>query len=143
MLTQQVTIQYNNPAKPGKKTGSIKTTTGEYFDVWPDKLHLFPQGSTLIIEYQTREWQGKTYKTAVGVVGDTPAAKAAQTKQHNTAAPLAHMNMSRDEHIFVCGALNASIKAGQLSWSDDNLVTAINSFRTAYRSTFGADGDAI
>jgi len=52
MPTEQVTIAYVNPPKPGKKQGSIKTEDGRYFGVWPDKLGGFQKGMTCTIDYE-------------------------------------------------------------------------------------------
>src|SRR4029078_174281 len=52
MPTEQVTIAYVNPPKPGKKQGSIKTEDGRYFGVWPDKLGGFQRGMVCTIDYE-------------------------------------------------------------------------------------------
>ena len=38
-MNKYAQIAYVNPPKPGKKMGSIKTADGEFYNVWPDKLH--------------------------------------------------------------------------------------------------------
>ncbi len=96
--------------------------------MWPDKLHMFPKGATLQIEYQVREFNGKQYKTAVGVVGaqgpqtshttnpPTPAPKS--WPQGDTQRPHTNGNgatgKDRDRHIFVCGVVNNAVRAGKV-----------------------------
>jgi hypothetical protein len=68
MNTKTVKVKYVNQPKEGRKTGSIKTADGEYFDVWPDQLPKFKQGSSYEVEYASREYNGKTYHTVKSIV---------------------------------------------------------------------------
>ena len=148
--TAQVDISFVNPANPGKKMGSIKTRDNITYWVYADKLHLFRPGPC-VIEYDDSPGKdGKPFLKAQGVVNGNGHAMppsdnlgAKQWPAQSTQAPAEQpANMSRNEHIFVCGALNSAIKNGQLTWNDANLVTAINAFRMAYAATFGADDRA-
>src|SRR5437016_10598295 len=67
MPKETVTIAYVNQPKEGKKMGSIKTTNGQYFNVYLDKLGLFGVGQTYEIEYGSREFQGKMYHNVKSV----------------------------------------------------------------------------
>ena len=51
MPVAEITVQYVNFAKPGKKFGSVKSSEGNYY--WgPDNLlHAFQQGEVCKIEY--------------------------------------------------------------------------------------------
>lgn len=51
----QITVQYVNQPKAGKKMGSVKDTTGALYGVWPDKLGLFQPGKAYEIEFKTSE----------------------------------------------------------------------------------------
>lgn len=58
-----IKVLYNNPPKPDKKTGSIKSEDGRIFQVWPDKLANFVVGKSYEIDYSERDWQGKKFHT--------------------------------------------------------------------------------
>lgn len=64
MNKTRIKIQYVNQPKEGRKTGSIKTVDGAYYDVWPDKLAGLLPGAEYDIETTSREFNGKTYITA-------------------------------------------------------------------------------
>jgi hypothetical protein len=70
MTTERVTVQYINEPKPGRKTGSIKTTDGRYFDVWPNLLPQFQKGKSYEIETESREYNSKTYVTAKRIISN-------------------------------------------------------------------------
>ena len=148
MTTANIEIAYVNPPKAGKKQGSIKTATGEYYNVWPDKLHLFKVGPC-VVEYQERLFDGKTFKTAVGVVNgglDFPPSDSVGAKKYDTSVSHAVVHAvapphdyAKNKHIFVCGGLNAAIKAGQVRADDTAGVTIIvENLLEVYGKTLGA-----
>ena len=145
---ETVTVQYVNPAKPGKKTGSIKVTDGRYIDVWPDKLDQFEQNGTYSILTEQREFNGKTYYSLKGMADSAPAPKtngAAPTPAREATplkpVPLAPRETSaRDaERMFVCSLLNAAIQANQIEVGGPELGSVVQALRQTWQQTFGKD----
>ena len=52
--TTRIEIQYVNPPREGKKTGSVKATDGKYYNVWPEKLDQFIEGQSYEVEVEPR-----------------------------------------------------------------------------------------
>lgn len=49
--TIQITAQYVNEPKIGKKMGSVKDTHGNYFYIWPNDLQKISPGQTFTVDY--------------------------------------------------------------------------------------------
>jgi hypothetical protein len=155
MLTATVEIQYVNPPKPGKKMGSIKTKDGTYYNVWPDKLHLFQPGQTQMIEYQERSnGSGGKFLTAVGVVNPAQVQMPASDNFQASGSPAkpwpgpqqsrkSVQEAHKDEMIFVMNQAAAAIRAGQIVVGSPEYIPFINKLRSAYSATFGADEEAV
>lgn len=79
MPTATIEVQFVNPPKPGKKQGSVKTVSGEYYGVDPTQLGQFQPGSTYTIEYETRVFNGKEYRNFRRMDASSPP--PAQSKQ--------------------------------------------------------------
>ena len=81
--TTRIEIQYVNPPREGKKTGSVKATDGKYYNVWPEKLDQFIEGQSYEVEVEPREFKGETYRTIKRVLANgadhTAPAAAAQS----------------------------------------------------------------
>lgn len=60
---ETITVQYVNPPKEGKKQGSVKTSDGRFFGVYPELLSAFPSAGTYEIEFKSRDFNGKQYHT--------------------------------------------------------------------------------
>ena len=58
MPTAEITVQYINAPKPGKKQGSIKSSEGDYFYCAPTMLHLFQVGEVCKIEFTETPKEG-------------------------------------------------------------------------------------
>lgn len=71
-----IEIAYVNPPKQGRKTGSVKTSEGQYYDVWPNMLSLFQPGGTYNVEFTERDFKGTTYRTVQKVLGTSVGAPA-------------------------------------------------------------------
>lgn len=105
MPTEQVTIAYVNPPKPGAKKGSIKTQDGRYFSVWPDKLGGFSKGMSCTIDYDIsttddgRQFYNlKNAFSALGVPIGGPMAPSAN--KGGTPGP-----NTKSEEMFVMGVM--------------------------------------
>lgn len=153
-----VTVQYVNPPKPGKKSGTIKSIDGQMFGVWPDKLGDFEPGETYEIDFTEKAVGGITYRDVKAV---RPAAtRTSQRRQAATAAspPPAQTNGHAApqhggsggqyyrptapvdaERMWTCGLLQAFIKTGRLDLNEDMLTQATNILRSTWQATFGAN----
>src|SRR6188768_1077779 len=96
--TATIEVEYVNPPKEGKKKGSIKTKDGEYYGVWPDKLHLYAPGNTYTIQYESSEFKGKTYKDVKRIV-DAPATTAAKHATNGNGS-------TKSREMFAMGFVN-------------------------------------
>ena len=131
MTKATVTVSFVNQPKEGKKQGSIKTKDNALYGVFENMLGQFQPGSTYEIEYDSREWQGKTFhtvKSAKQVAAATNgAAPAAGGRYDNVTA----------ERIYVCGLLNAFASGGQLAIDKQQIRDATNIIRAVWQETFG------
>jgi hypothetical protein len=60
-MQKQITVQFLNQPKAGKKKGSIKTTDGEYIGCWPNELDNFQEGGSYTVEIEFNDFNGKQY----------------------------------------------------------------------------------
>lgn len=76
MPIEKITVAFVNQPREGGKKGTVKDMHGRYFGVWPDKLDQYEKGGTYEVEYDTTEYQGKTYRNIKRIVsggGRTPS----------------------------------------------------------------------
>lgn len=123
-----ITVQYANPPKEGKKQGSIKTTDGVVYGVFPDKLGLLRPQQTYAIEFDEREFNGRTYKTIRKV---RPAAREPQND--NGRSPSHSLDA---EFEFVTRCLPAMISAYMAGSKQETIAAAARMLRRAYRDAF-------
>ena len=113
--TAQIVAKYVNPPKPGKTYGSVKDEAGQYWDIDPRKVQV-EQGGTYTVEYSTREWQGKTYRTIQGAHPATPAvAHAAAPVVAKVGNGQASSDDARVVPAHVSNILGHAIQAGFIS----------------------------
>ena len=113
MATATVTVKFVNQPREGKKKGNIKTADGQQYGVWADKLSQFQPGKTYEIEYESEEWQGKTYhnvKKFKEVAGQTNASAAANVG-------------SNDRAMFITGIVGRAMGSGQFPATEIKLLT--------------------
>ena len=91
MPEAEVTIQFVNQPKPGKKFGSIKASSGRYYGCPPAILALFTKGEVCKIEY---EQQGEWFNLKRKISGAPPAAP-------NTPQVQTRKNPVDSEQIFI------------------------------------------
>ena len=73
----EITAQYVNPAKPGKRMGSVKSSEGDYYGCDPIMLKRFTPGEVCTIEYSTRPKDGGgEWRTIVRKISTSAAAPA-------------------------------------------------------------------
>jgi hypothetical protein len=135
MHTETIQVQYVNPPRTGRKKGTIKTADGKLFGVWANALSGFKPDESYMIEYDTEEWRGETYRTITKAT--------LQPNRTAGSSPQPGRNTYREtspgdaERMFVCSLLNAEIGAGKLSLNTKELIEAIERTRAAWAKTFG------
>lgn len=134
MPTVQMTVQYINEPKPGRKRGSIKSTDGTLLGCWGDKLSLFEVGKTYDIEYSEASDNGTVYRN---VQKAKEVARAAAAKPTADAVTPRYETSPRDsERMFVTSILNAFIQSGQLRLDEQELSHATQTLRAVYHDTY-------
>lgn len=159
-----ITISNIYPAKPGKKTATIKDTDGLLFSVWPNQLAQFRNGETYEIEFTSKDVNGVTYRDIKsGRVTAPPSPPPSQfTAQTQSPAPRSLSSAAAQpaekpsgnsggsayyrptspqdaERMFVCSTLNAFIQTGRVDCHGPLLIEYINTLRGAWRETFGKE----
>lgn len=133
-----IKIAYVNSPQQGRKNGSVKTDMGEFYGVPPSMLSQFSQGASYVVDYGTRDYNGKTYRDVKNVIrmvsAPTPAGGSNSYRQTDDATA---------ERIFVCGGLNSALQAGQVNIGDTaGLFNAVQNMRETWARTFGNKGGA-
>ena len=118
--TATITVQYANGPKGNAKSGSVKDTNGGYWGIPADKLSFWEgmKGKTVAVQYEEREYNGRTYKNIKGCMG------AAQPAANGTSS-------SNAEDIFVTGVVGRAMGSGQFGLSDIKALTlaAVEAYR--------------
>lgn len=127
MSTAAVKVAFVNQPKEGKTKGSIKTSEGEYYEVFPNQLGLFRPGASYEIDYSERNWNGKTYRTVNKCrPQDKPAVVRSDEQQASVAG-------NSEELEFVARVLSASIQACAVEYTQQGLAEAARMLRNVYR----------
>lgn len=141
MPTATITAKFVWPPKEGRKTGTIKTVDGAYYDVWPDKLASFKPNGIYEVEYSERESNGRTYRTITNF-----ALKGEAMPQRGRGGGGGGNYRPTDpkdaERMFCCALVVAGIRSGTVQFDTGSLTTATNAARNAWAETFGADAPA-
>ena len=130
MPTAEITVQYINNAKPGKKMGSIKSSEGEYYYCAPTMLHLFQMGEVCKVEFTERPKEGggtwKTLTTKLGgpMKGPTPIRASTSPKD--------------SQQIFITALLKEYVSLGAIPCDKASIVVAGNQLKGAYQELFGS-----
>ena len=144
MPTANIQVAYVNQPAPGKKTGSIKTTEGQFFNVYPKDLGLFQANQSYEIEFSSRDWNGKTYYDFVKMAANGAAPPQPRPGGGGGGAslttPYRLTHPTDAERMFVCGALNAAIQGAQIDLtSPSSIGQAVVTLRAAWSATLGSD----
>ena len=115
MGTATVTVQYVNLPKEGKKQGSIKGADGTSYGVWANHIGNYKQGATYSIEYEERDYNGKTYRTVKDATLQAPAASHAGNGGAN--------GPDKDKLIFVTGVVGRAMGSGSFQATDVKVLT--------------------
>lgn len=140
MATATVTVQYVNQPKEGQRKGSIKTTDGSYYGVWPDKLGLFTKGGTYQIEFtETVSDSGKVFRDFKQMVGAPTQGGYSGPRRGSNGGNYRPTAPQDAERMFVCSILNAFAQSDTDVRLDEGLVDHVNTLRHVWQETFGQD----
>lgn len=132
--TTTVNVAFVNQPKNNPKFGSIKTEDGMFYSVPANMLSQFSPKSKVEITYTSREYQGKTYYTVSSM-------KTLNAPSQNAGGGYGAKDgddLATAERIFVCGGLNASIRAGQVSVTQfGDVKLCVDVLRGVWAQTFG------
>lgn len=118
--------EIHSPA-PGKKVAYIHTSTGDKYEIWPDKLGRIVIGERYAIETKERDYNGRTI---VSITKIEPA-PAATGPASGTSSPAASPAVGEAE--YVGHVLAALITTGQVD--KEKLSTATAWLRQIWRHT--------
>lgn len=131
MPLTDITVQFVNQPKPGKRMGSIKSSEGEYYGCPPTLLGQFRAGEVCKIDFnETPKDGGGTWKNITRKIAGAGPPPVIQLPRQRT-------NPGDSEQIYTTALLKEFIAAGKLDLRTDSLVAATNAVREAYRQTFG------
>lgn len=125
----EITAQYVNPAKPGKRMGSVKSSEGDYYGCDPIMLKRFTPGEVCTIEYSTRPKDGGgEWRTIVRKISTSAAAPSPQFR--NATAPKDSIQ------IFVTAILKGMVGPTD---SQVSIIAKGNMLKAAYTTLFGTE----
>lgn len=131
MPVTQVTVQYVNGPKPGKKMGSIKDTTGMYYSVWPDKLNLFAPEQTYAIEYEENERGYRSFKKMAN-----GSAQSVGSVAGRVTGGVSRPNDAKAEEMFVMGFMNRCYQSTGSVPSQTQLINEMMMLRQAWQAVW-------
>lgn len=123
MNTAVIEVARTYPPKAGKKKATLKTTTDELFGVWPRMLNGLQPGGTYEIEYESNEFEGRTYHTI----------KTFKPAQKQQAASFDAKPASAEEMAFIAKIVGAGIASQQIDFRTDDIMKAAHRVRSMYR----------
>lgn len=117
LIPLKVKVAYVNPPRGDKGPGNIKTDTGNYVTVWPDKLGMFQPGGEYSILCKTEEYNGQTRyvfikMNGVGQVANPPQAQSGYTPPPANGSAQGFGGISKDESIARQCIAKAAIEKG-------------------------------
>ena len=134
MIETDITVQYVNPPKEGKKRGTIKTTDDVIYGVF-DLLDRFAVGCKYTIGYETHEFDAgrgdgpQTYKTIKKVVAGPPPGQALTASRGSP-------SMTKSEEMFVMGVIGRSLQGTGVIPEYKELVRMVRALRSAWTEGF-------
>ena len=137
MPETEITVQYVNAPKEGKRNGSIKSSEGDYYYAPPALLKLFNRGEVCTIAWDTDE-SGKWKRIQKKVSSlPVPIANAKSTSVgRGEWRPMAHPVDQEQMFVGQCLRERPLMKVPGLIDTTE-LIAEINIFRDAWRNTFG------
>ena len=132
MPQTEITVQFVNAAKPGKKYGSVKTSEGNKFLAKTPILSMFGPGQVCMVSYHSETWGQEQVNIIDTKIGGQPAPEPAQKPLFRARTATAD-----SKQIFVTALLKEYIAAGKLETSKTAVVTLGNALKEAYEDLFG------
>jgi hypothetical protein len=124
----EITVQYVNMPKAGKKFGSIKSSEGVSYWAPPAVLREFTVGEVCKIEFKEND---EGFKNINKKIGSTKAPPLSPPPRQRT-------DPTDQRHIFVTALLGHFIDAGKLSLDEEMIAEAADMILRAYkRSSLG------
>jgi hypothetical protein len=131
-MTTIIEITAIRPPKEGKKVATVVASSGQSFEIWPDKAAKLSEGARYEVEVEEREWNSRTIrKITKAKPAETAANGNARTIPISTAAP------PDAEVTFVSGLLNTFIAAGHIKLDARELIQATTTLRMLWSASFG------
>ncbi len=139
-MTTRITVDFVNPPKPGKLSGSVKASDGNYYGIKPDQLALFEPKGVYDIEFTSRMFNNKEYYnvTSVKKIESAPPPQAGNGAVVGKYGP---KDDATAERIFVCGALNALLQGGHVECSQVYISNVVNVLRASWAETFAGQAN--
>lgn len=134
-----ISIKYVNPAKPGKKFGSLKSVEGDTYWVPAGMVSDFTAGTTVDIPTETQKWGANMVNVVSGAASGAPQQEqsgwgraappkfAAPPPRPQAAAPAPAAVPTpigaKDALIFVTGVVGRAMGSGQFKSGDISDLT--------------------
>lgn len=126
MSKTTIQVAYLDEPREGKKTYSVKSSDGQRFGIFPEKVKEFgvEAGKAFEIEYSSREYQGKTYHTITkatavngsnGGNGSAPVAVNGGTSREDYWARKEQREIAKEPRIERQAAQKAAIETLKLA----------------------------
>lgn len=138
MPTAQISVKFVNQPAQGRKDGSVKLANGEYWNVPLGLLGQFAPNTNYSVEFTekagTGQYAGRTFRTINRIIS-AEAPKAASSG----GSKYGQTDDATAERIFICGAVNAAIQAGQINVTDGpGTLEIVRKLREVWKRSFGA-----
>lgn len=132
--TADITVQYINEPKPGKKMGSVKDASGQYYNVFPNMLPQFSKGMRCKVEYSAEpKADGGEWRTIKKIVGNQSAPTPGPKNDYR-----ARSNPAEAKQIAVLALAKPCIeKLAFEQLNEASLVAILNMCSRAYDKTLG------
>lgn len=120
-MTNQIVPKWVNPAKPGKKYGSVVDQNDQRYPVAASFVNLFQKGVAANIVFDEQRWGQDMVKVVTYINGQDITGQAgpvhggdrpAPTPQNVPPKPQSDYEEQKAENIFLCGVVNHAIEAG-------------------------------
>lgn len=134
MPTMTITPSFVNPPGEGKKMGSVKLKDNTLMLALPSVLSQMQPRSTYEVEYteETPTFKYRTIKSVKAASAVAPASGGGYGQDKDT--PM---------RIFICGAYNNAIQAGQLNiLNEDDCLKAVEIQKRVWRQTLSVEAAA-
>jgi hypothetical protein len=126
----EITVQFVNAPKAGKRLGSIKSSEGEYYGCDPATLGRFSKGEVCTIEYtETPKDGGGTWKNIKRKISTSSAPPAPSIRNRT--------DPKDSEQMFVTALLKEALGSGKIEPTGAAIVACGSAFKQAYRQLFG------